>query len=72
VSVFAIRDGRLVDPDGAPFLSLGINHADETNLQYPHNIDVWRRKYGSREAWIHDGVVADLRAWNFNTLGWTQ
>lgn len=72
MSVFAVRDGRLVDPEGKPFLSLGINHADETNLQYPHNLDVWTRKYGSREAWIRDGVVADLQAWNFTTLGWTQ
>jgi hypothetical protein len=72
MSAFAVRDGRLVEPDGQPFLTLGVNHADETNLKYPRNIDVWRRRYGSRERWIHDGVVADLRDWGFNTLGWTQ
>jgi hypothetical protein len=72
VSAFAIRDGKLVDPDGKPFLSLAVNHVDETNLKYPRNVDVWRRKYGSREAWIRDGVVKDLRGWSFNTLGWTQ
>ena len=59
-------------PDGTPFLSLGVNHADETNLKYPRNIDVWRRKYGSRDAWIRDGVVADLHDWGFTTLGWTR
>ncbi len=72
MSVFAIRNGRLVDPDGNPFLTLGVTHVDETNLKCPRNIDVWRRKYGSRESWIRDGVVADLRDWGFNTLGWTQ
>ena len=49
----------LVDPDGAAFISVGLNHADETNLKYPHNWDVWRKKYGSRESWIKDGVVKD-------------
>jgi hypothetical protein len=72
VSAFAIRDGKLVDPAGQPFLTLGVNHADETNLKYPHNIEIWRRRYGSRDRWITDGVVADLRGWGFNTLGWTQ
>jgi hypothetical protein len=72
VSSFAVRNGTLVDPEGNPFLTLGVNHADETNLKYPRNIDVWRRKYGSRERWIQDGVVADLHDWGFNTLGWTQ
>jgi hypothetical protein len=72
VAAFTIRDGRLVDPDGAPFLSLGLNHADETALKFPRNVDVWRERYGSRESWIRDGVVSDLRSWSFNTLGWTQ
>ena len=71
MSTFAIRDGRLVDPAGQPCLTLGFNHADETNLKYPHNIDIFRRRYGSRDRWITDGVVADLRRWGFNTLGWT-
>ena len=29
----------LVDPDGAAFISVGLNHADESNLKYPHNWD---------------------------------
>ena len=69
---YAIRDGRLVDPDGNPFLSLGLNHTDETALKFPRNRDVWRERYGSRQSWIRDGVVADLRGWGFNTLGWTS
>src|SRR3954471_2767727 len=72
VSAFRVENGRLLDPDGNPFLTLGVNHADETNLKYLRNVDVWRRKYGSRASWIRDGVVADLRTWGFNTLGWTQ
>ena len=59
------------DPRGEPFFSLGLNHADETNLKYPSNIDVWRRRYGSRAAWITDGVARDFSAWGFNTIGWT-
>jgi hypothetical protein len=62
----------LVDPDGAAFISVGLNHADETNLKYPHNWDIWREKYGSRQRWIKEGVVKDLRSWGFNTIGWTQ
>lgn len=68
------RDGRwrLIDPAGRPFVTIGLNHADESNLKYPHNADIWRQKYGSRESWIRDGVVTDMRDWGFNTIGWTQ
>src|SRR3954454_10118969 len=59
------------DPRGEPFFSLGLNHADETNLKYPSNIDGWRRRYGSRAKWITDGVARDFNAWGFNTIGWT-
>jgi len=61
----------LTDPSGRQFFSLGVNHAEETNLKYPVNIDIWRERYGSREAWIADGVTRDLREWGFNTIGWT-
>jgi len=63
---------QMVDPTGKPFVSVGLNHADETNLKYPHNVDIWEKKYGSRDAWIREGVVKDLREWGFNTIGWTQ
>ncbi|NMH98793.1 hypothetical protein [Pseudonocardia acidicola] len=72
MSRFAIRGGKPVDPGGNPFLTLGVNHADETNLKYPRNIGIRRRKYGSRESWIRDGVTADLHDRGFNTLDWTQ
>ena len=62
----------LVDPDGAAFISIGVNHADESNLKYPHNRDIWKQKYGSRESWLRDGVATDFKAWGFNTIGWTQ
>ncbi len=62
----------LVDPDGGAFITIGLNHADESNLKFPYNSDVWRRKYGSRDKWLRDGVVRDLKDWGFNTIGWTQ
>lgn len=39
MGAFGVRGGHLVDPEGNPFLSLGINHADRTSLQYPHNME---------------------------------
>ena len=61
-----------VDPTGQPFVSIGLNHADESNLKYEFNQSIWHRKYGSRSAWIQDGVVKDFKAFGFNTIGWTQ
>ena len=61
----------LIDPEGHAFVSIALNHIDETDLKYPRNLDVWRRKYGSRERWI-EAVLNDLNSWGFNTLGWTQ
>ena len=69
------REGKrwyLVDPEGFGFISIGLNHAEETNLKYPHNFDIWKARYGSREKWIREGVVRDCREWGFNTIGWTQ
>lgn len=60
----------LVDPKGNPFVTIGVNHADETNLKYDHNFDIWKTKYGSRENWIK-GLSEDLKSWGFNTIGWT-
>lgn len=61
-----------IDPSDKPFLSIGLNHADESNLKYDYNQSIWQRKYGSRRAWIENGVVRDLHAFGFNTIGWTQ
>lgn len=52
----------LVDPKGNPFVTIGVNHADETNLKYDHNFDIWKTKYGSRENWIK-GLSEDLKSW---------
>jgi hypothetical protein len=63
----------LVDPDGGAFIQIGIAHADDSDLKYSHNVDVWRNKYGgSKDRWIKEGVARDFRAWGFNTIGWTQ
>lgn len=37
-----------VDPFGEPFVSLALNHLDDSDLRYPHNVDVFDRKYGTR------------------------
>jgi hypothetical protein len=64
---------RLRTPDGAPFLSVGVVHADDTNLRYPHNIDIHRERYGgSRRRWLHEGLVPEMTSWGFNTVGWTS
>jgi hypothetical protein len=71
----ARRGGRwwLLTGDGKPFFSLGLNHIDDSPLRYSANGDLWRRKYGnSREQWLKQAVAPDLRAWGFNTVGWTQ
>ena len=62
-----------VDPDGNAFLMIGVAHADDSDLKYPHNVEIWRDTYGgSKERWIREGVVPDLKSWGFNTIGWTQ
>ncbi|MDR7188191.1 hypothetical protein J2Y46_001007 [Microbacterium sp. BE35] len=58
------------DPVGDPFVSLAVNHADDSDLRYPHNVEIFDRRYGSRRAWTQ-GVVRDLAHLNFNTIGWT-
>ena len=61
-----------VRPDGGEFLCLGLNHVDESDLRYEHNIDIWKNRYGSRKEWMRKGPFLDLKDWGFNTLGWTQ
>ena len=76
-AVFTVgqRRGRwwFVTPDGAPFFSIGLNHLDPSPLRYPQNGDLWHRRYGnSMERWLRESVAPDLRAWGFNSVGWTQ
>lgn len=69
------RDHRwhLSTPEGDPFLSIGIVHADDTNLRYPHNAAVYERRYGgARSRWMREGLVRELREWGFNSIGWTS
>jgi hypothetical protein len=71
----AQRKGRwwFVTPDGRPFFSIALNHIDPAPLRYTANGDLWTRKYGnSMERWLKEAVAPDLRAWGFNSVGWTQ
>lgn len=71
----AQRQGRwwLITPEGRPFFSIGLNHIDPSPLRYESNGDLWERKYGnSMERWIKEAVAPDLKAWGFNSVGWTQ
>ncbi|MEQ1851315.1 MAG: agarase [Chthoniobacteraceae bacterium] len=71
----AQRKGRwwFVTPEGKPFFSIALNHIDPAPLRYTANGDLWTRKYGnSMERWLKESVAPDLRAWGFNSVGWTQ
>ncbi len=71
----AQRGGRwwLAAPDGSPFFSIALNHIDPSPLRIESNGDLWARKYGnSMERWLKESVAPDLRAWGFNSVGWTQ
>ncbi|MGK0239130.1 MAG: hypothetical protein ACI92G_002600, partial [Candidatus Pelagisphaera sp.] len=58
----------LIDPEGNPFFTLGMNHIDPASLRYPENIHIWRKKYnGSTQKWIQDSVVPNLKDWGFNS-----
>ena len=66
------EDGHwwLIDPEGKPFFTVGLNHIDPASLRYPENIHIWREKYeGSSLKWIQESVVPNLRKWRFNTVG---
>lgn len=63
----------LITPDGEPFFTIGLNHIDPASLRYPENIAIWNDKYGgSTIRWIRESVAPNLKAWNFNTVGWVQ
>jgi hypothetical protein len=62
-----------ITPEGRPFWSIGMNHIDSATLRCPEGLPIWEGKYrNSQERWIREGLVPDLRAWGFNTIGWTQ
>ncbi|HEY6169493.1 MAG TPA: agarase [Verrucomicrobiae bacterium] len=69
------RGGRwwFITPEGAPFFSIALNHIDDAPLRYEESESIWRGKYAnSRERWLKEAVAPDLRAWGFNSVGWTQ
>lgn len=69
------RHGRwwLITPEGQPFFSIGINHIDPASLRYPENVHIWCDKYGnSMKRWLTESVAVNLKAWGFNSVGWTQ
>jgi len=52
---------------------VGINHLDLAALKYPDNVHIFRQRYGGQdERYIREGIAAPLRAWGFNTIGWSQ
>jgi len=65
-----------VTPDGAAFLSFGLNHTDTEYLLQDYNIDFWRAEFGFqnpsepafREGFIKK-VMKDLDAFGMNTIG---
>lgn len=63
----------LIDPDGKPFFTMGLNHIDPASLRYPENVAIWREKYGgSTLRWIQESVAPNLKGWGFNSVGWVQ
>lgn len=62
-----------ITPRNEPFFSLGMNHIDSASLRYRENIHIWRDKYRNDQGyWLQTAVAPDLKAWGFNTIGWTQ
>ena len=50
-----------------------MNHIDSATLRYPENLHIWRETYeNDQRRWIQQSVAPDLKAWGFNTIGWTQ
>ena len=42
-----------VDPDGGAFVTVGLNHADDSDLEYPHSAAQVRLR-GGQGAWVGD------------------
>jgi hypothetical protein len=69
------RNGHafLIDPQGSPFFSMGLNHIDHATLLRAGNLPQWRGQFrNSRLVWLAEQVGPDLRSWGFNTVGLTQ
>jgi hypothetical protein len=62
-----------IDPDGQPFISVGVNHVSYTadtapKLGYAPYGRATKARYGSEQAWAAASVQR-LRKWGFNTIG---
>jgi hypothetical protein len=63
----------LVDPDGRPFLSKGVNHVNFGGDRSPAlgrspYADAVSARYGGPEAWA-EATAERLKGWGFNTIG---
>jgi len=59
---------RFVDPDGRPFVSVGMYHLNPNLLNYDYNRHVFMSRYGgSHQAFIEDSC-RELWDWGFNTI----
>jgi len=62
-----------IDPSGAPFFSIGLNHIDSSVLRHPENIARWEQAYGNSQIrWIKESVRPQLLEMGFNSVGWVQ
>jgi glyoxylase-like metal-dependent hydrolase (beta-lactamase superfamily II) len=72
-----------VDPQGAPFVSIGINHIEPVLISSERNREVFKEKYGEDmygpnglakpnsqavKAWLDDSIET-VQSWGFNSLG---
>lgn len=64
---------RLVDPDGAPFYSFGVNHVSWNGDPSPKTMrnpyaEAVRARYGDEASWA-DATARRLSDWGWNTVG---
>ena len=68
-------DGRwwFVSPEGHGFISMGMNHLDLAALKHEDNVHLFHDRYDTdTDTYIRQGIADPLRAWGFNTIGWSQ
>ena len=57
----------LIDPQGQPFFTLGINHINA--VQEAANPDIFAEKYQSDWHRYSQAAARDLKSWHYNTAG---
>ncbi len=58
----------LIDPQGQPFFSLGINHINA--VQEAAEPDIFVEKYGGDWSRYSEAAAIDLKSWHYNTAGY--